>query len=121
MKELTCIVCPVGCHIEVSDEMVPTGNRCSRGAKYAIEEMTAPKRMITSTVKTIFPNLPRLSVKTSSPVPKELMKAILSDLDSIRVENHVKIGDVIIHNIRNTGVDIVSTKTSIVTFLGGAL
>ncbi|MDY0211076.1 MAG: DUF1667 domain-containing protein [Acholeplasma sp.] len=113
MRELTCIVCPVGCHIEIDEHQNVTGNRCSRGQKYAIEEITAPKRMLTSTVKTKFKDTPRISVKTSAPIPKELLFEVLKDLDDILIDNHVKIGDVIIHNIRNTNVDIVSTKSTL--------
>lgn len=111
MKELTCIVCPVGCHLTVDESMKVFGNRCPRGEKYAIVEMTNPKRMITTTVKTSFESCPRLSVKTKEPVPKEMMFQILSILEDVVVSNHVKIGDVIVANINATGVDIIATKT----------
>ncbi len=111
MKELTCIVCPVGCHLSVDTSLKVTGNRCPRGEKYAIVEMTSPKRMITTTVKTPFESCPRLSVKTKEPVPKALIFTILSLLDDVVVTKHVKIGDVIVADICHTGVDIVATKS----------
>lgn len=111
MKELTCIVCPVGCHLSVDESLKVVGNRCPRGEKYAIVEMTSPKRMITTTVKTTFEGCPRLSVKTKEPVPKSLMFDILSSLEGIVIEKNVKIGDVIVKDIFHTGVDIVATKS----------
>ncbi|MCU0105504.1 DUF1667 domain-containing protein [Acholeplasma vituli] len=111
MKELTCIICPVSCHLSIDDAKHVVGNRCPRGEKYAIVEVTAPTRMVTTTVKTKFENCPRLSVKTQSPIPKALIFPILALLDEIVITNHVKIGDVVVHNIANTGIDVVATKS----------
>lgn len=52
--ELTCIVCPMGCHLNVeqSEEGFKVeGNTCKRGEKYAVQELTNPTRVITTTVK----------------------------------------------------------------------
>ena len=51
MKEFICIECPKGCRLKVDDEMNVTGNTCIRGKTYAINELTCPKRVITSTPK----------------------------------------------------------------------
>lgn len=110
MKELTCIVCPVGCHLSVDGDLNVTGNRCPRGKKYGVMEMTNPTRMLTTTVKTVFEDMPRLSVKTTDAIPKGLIFEALSILSRIIITNNVKIGDVILSNILDTGVDIVSTK-----------
>ena len=53
---LTCIGCPLGCQIEVlMDEQknirLITGNTCPRGEKYARKEVTAPTRIVTSSVR----------------------------------------------------------------------
>ncbi len=111
MKELTCIVCPVGCHLKVDDNLHVTGNRCPRGEMYAITEVTHPTRILTTTVKTIFKETPRLSVKSKSPVPKELIFQIMTDLSNIVIDKHVKIGDIIASDIRHTGVDMIATKS----------
>lgn len=110
MKGLTCIVCPVGCHLSVDDNLNVTGNRCPRGKKYGVMEMTNPTRMLTTTVKTVFEDMPRLSVKTTDAIPKGLIFEAISILSRIIITNNVKIGDVILSNILDTGVDIVSTK-----------
>ncbi|NLT12604.1 MAG: DUF1667 domain-containing protein [Clostridiaceae bacterium] len=52
MRELTCIVCPTGCRLRVDiDTLTVTGNQCKRGLKYGLEELTAPRRTVTSTVR----------------------------------------------------------------------
>ncbi|MBU1092840.1 MAG: DUF1667 domain-containing protein [Firmicutes bacterium] len=111
MTKMICIACPVGCHLLVDDEMHVSGNKCMRGEKYAIEEMTHPTRILTTTVKTTSLLTPRLSVKTKDPIPKELIFEALQLLEGIIIDNDVKIGDVVIPNILNTGIDMVATKS----------
>ena len=46
--KLTCINCPLGCALEVryiDEEYVVTGNRCNRGKKYALAEISNPTRI----------------------------------------------------------------------------
>ena len=55
-KELTCIECPLGCHIEVDleyDNKVAAvrGNSCPRGKAYAESEVVCPVRVLTSSVR----------------------------------------------------------------------
>ncbi len=72
-KELTCIVCPMGCQlkIEVENGKVNSvsGNTCKRGENYAITEMTNPTRVITTTVRTKSGEI--VSVKTDGQVRKD--------------------------------------------------
>ncbi len=53
MKEVICICCPAGCHLQVDPEndYKVTGNGCPNGAAYGKEELTHPTRIITSTVR----------------------------------------------------------------------
>ncbi|SCH05751.1 DUF1667 domain-containing protein [Romboutsia sp. 1001713B170207_170306_H8] len=113
-KELTCIVCPMGCKLSVEclgDDFKVEGNNCKRGEKYAKEELTNPKRVITTTVKLGNSYLHLLPVKTESSIPKNLMFEVMKELDKIKVDAPIKVGDIIIKNILNTGVNIVSAKT----------
>ncbi|QZY53670.1 DUF1667 domain-containing protein [Crassaminicella profunda] len=113
-KEIICIVCPMGCRLTVSKEedgYKVTGNTCKRGEAYGVKEMTNPTRVIPTTVKIKNGFLKRLSVKTNKPVPKELIFKCMEIINGVEVEAPVKIGDVIIHNILGTGIDVVATKT----------
>ena len=50
MKNFVCIECPKGCRLTIDENLNVTGNTCIRGKNYAINEVTCPKRIITSTV-----------------------------------------------------------------------
>ncbi len=110
-KNMTCIVCPVGCHLTIDDNHDVTGNRCKRGIAYAIEEVTNPTRMLTSTVRIDSHITKRLSVKTSKPIPKAKLFDVMDVLNDLRVTPPINVGDVLIKNIGNTGSDLVSTRT----------
>lgn len=110
-KEIICICCPKGCYLKVNiDENTVTGNSCERGAEYGINEVTNPVRIITSTVKVENGESPVVPVKTKKPIPKALNFKCMEDIDKCMVKAPVKIGDIIIENILETGVDIVATK-----------
>ena len=53
MKELICIVCPKGCHLQVDEQndYQVFGNSCPRGAEYGKNELLHPTRVLTSIVK----------------------------------------------------------------------
>ena len=110
MKELICITCPRGCHLSVDDNLNVTGNVCPRGAAYAKAELTHPVRMVTSSVAINSKLQNRLPVKTKEPIPKELIFNVMEEITKVSVNAPIKIGDVIIKNVLNTGVDIVATK-----------
>lgn len=112
-RNLTCINCPLGCSIEVTRDggkYIITGNSCKRGADYALSEITNPKRIVTTSVFVDGGAHPTVSVKTSSEIPKGLMFDCVRELAKVRVKAPVKIGQIIFHNVLNTGADIVATR-----------
>lgn len=111
MKELICIVCPRGCHLKVDSNLQVTGNGCSRGNEYGKSEITNPIRMVTSTVKVEEGDIKRLSVITKKPIPKSLVFKVMEEINKVVVKAPVNVNDIIISNILDLGVDIVSTKT----------
>lgn len=110
MKELTCIICPRGCHLVVDDDLKVTGNFCPRGAKYAIEELTCPKRTLTSTMKTNNKKYPRVSVKSDKPIEKRLILEAMKEIDKTIAKLPIKIGDILIKNVCNSDSNIVATR-----------
>ena len=110
MKELICITCPRGCHLSVDDNLNVTGNMCPRGVIYAKAELTHPVRMVTSTVEIFSKKECRLPVKTKDPIPKELIFKVMDEINRVVVKAPIKIGDVIIKDVLNSGVDIIATK-----------
>ena len=116
MKELICINCPLGCRLSVDDrnasDIKVTGNTCPRGVKYAVSEVTAPKRMVTSSIPVANSNVCRVSVKTNNPVPKEKIFEVLKLIKRVKATAPVSIGDVLYKNICD-GVDLVATSSAI--------
>lgn len=110
MKEMTCIVCPRGCHLVVDDNMNVTGNSCPRGKAYAISELTHPTRMVTSTVRVLNRENMVASVKTSEAIDKDKVFDVIEAINKMGVNAPCHIGDVLIKNIFDSGVDILITK-----------
>ncbi|MDE5670469.1 MAG: DUF1667 domain-containing protein [Eubacterium sp.] len=112
MKELICITCPKGCHLKIDEEndYAVTGNACPRGAEYGKNELKNPKRVITSTVKTNSAEYCRCPVKTNGAIPKDKMFEIMEMLDDVELKTPIRTGDIVIKNLFDTGVDIVTCK-----------
>ena len=110
MKEFICIVCPRGCHLKVDDDMNVTGNTCPRGKVYALNEITNPTRMITSTVAIESEELRRVPVMTSAPIPKGKIFDVMAEINKVRIKAPVRINDVIIKNVLGFDSDIIATR-----------
>ena len=104
MTELICIVCPKGCHLHVDEknDFAVTGNSCPRGEAYGKTELSNPTRVLTSMIRVQDGTIACCSVKTNAGIPKALKP--------VRVKAPVHIGDVIVKNVCDTGVDWIATK-----------
>ena len=111
-RNMICIGCPMGCELTVEVEngaaVSVSGNTCAVGKKYAETEVSAPTRMVTSTA--LSESGKPVPVKTKSPVPKEKIFDVVAAIKAVRVELPVSIGDTVVRNAADTGVDIVATK-----------
>lgn len=111
--EMICINCPMGCMMTVEQkdgEINVRGNGCKRGIQYAIEECTAPTRILTSSVYVIGGNFPVVPIKTERAVPKDKLFEILQVLKSITCSAPIEIGQVIVENVLGLGINIIATK-----------
>jgi CxxC motif-containing protein len=122
MRELTCIVCPIGCSLSAEEgpasgetALTITGNRCQRGAAYALEEIRAPKRVVTATcafsgeARAAAPR--RVPVKSSVPCPKEKIGELLGDIYRLKPGLPVKAGDKLIADWKGSGIDVVAVRS----------
>jgi CxxC motif-containing protein len=112
MKELICIVCPKGCHLQVDEEhgYAVTGNSCPRGAEYGKAELTHPTRVVTSTVRCLGGAHPRCPVKTDRAVPKELIFQVMEEINALTVSAPVRVGQVLLEHVCGTQANIVSAR-----------
>lgn len=117
LKELTCIGCPMGCSLRVELEegevVSVSGNTCKQGDIYARKELTNPTRIVTSSVpvegsteETV------VSVKTAHDIPKDKIFECMHELKYVRAKAPVHIGDVIVKNVAETGIDVIATKNA---------
>ena len=113
-RQFICIVCPVGCSIVATiegNELIETrGQGCKRGIAFVREELTAPKRMLTTTVQVINGALPLVPVRSAEPLPKEKLLLVARELREVVLEAPVSAHQVVIKNVLNTGVDIVTSR-----------
>lgn len=108
--ETICIMCPMGCPLTVvkeGDTITVSGNTCKRGEAYGTQELVAPKRVVTSLVRTLDGGV--ASVKTAGVIDKDKIFAVLDALKGVEIALPVHIGDVILANVLGTGVDVVAT------------
>lgn len=112
MKEFTCIVCPKGCQLKVVDQekRLIEGASCQRGIDFAIKELVQPMRTLQTTVQTCFDVMPRLPVKTDGLIPLENISQVMDVCHQCLVECKVVVGQIIIEDICDTGVNIVATS-----------
>lgn len=109
--EMICIVCPMGCHLSVDDDLNVTGNTCPRGAAYAKTELTDPTRTVTTTVEIEGAIHPRLPVITDKPIKKGLMMDLIRALNDVKVQAPVQVKDVIVPNVLGTDVNVVASRS----------
>lgn len=114
-KELTCIVCPMGCELSVNydennNKFEICGNKCNKGIEYAKSELTNPVRMLTTTIKVDNKYKNTLCVKTDKAIPKGKIFEALKIIKKLKVDGEIKVGDILIENILDTGSNIVATS-----------
>ena len=117
---VTCVICPKGCSISVDwreengERIIDSvrGNSCRRGLEYASSEVIHPVRVLASTVRMRNAGLKLLPVRSASPLPKELIFKAMEEVRKTVVEGDVKMGDVIIHSVAGSGIDMIASRSS---------
>lgn len=114
-ETIICVGCPLGCEIKLTlsdrDEVIEVdGNKCKEGKQYALEEFTNPVRTLTATVLTRDSSQSLLPVRTSKPILKTLLRQSMSIIAETTVKPPIKMSDVIVPNLLDTGVDVVATS-----------
>lgn len=125
-KHLTCIICPMGCQLEVflsdgyTEENKRTinpstfkvsGNTCPRGDAYARKELTTPERTLTCTVAVSGGRRALVSAKTAGEVPKEQLLDCMQAIRRLTVQAPIHAGDILVYDLLHTGVNLVAGET----------
>ena len=114
LRDFICVTCPVGCKIEaqVQDGQLVevVGNACKRGVAFVQEELTAPKRTLTTTVRVRRGRLPLVPVRSVSPLPKDQLLPVAAALRLVVLDAPVHEGQLVLADALGTGVDIRATR-----------
>ncbi len=114
-KHFTCIVCPIGCEIDVKlnngKVISVSGNKCPRGKEFVLQEVKNPLRVLTTTVRIENGEYAMLPVRTDRPVPKSKIFDIMREISLIRAKAPVKMYDVIARDICGTGANVIATRS----------
>lgn len=115
-KQFICVGCPVGCPLELDHEgdriVEVVGYECDRGAKYAKQEFTDPRRALATTVAISGARWARLPVKASGHIPKDRIMEAARQVHLLRVEAPVMVGQVLMQRLLGEeGVDVVATRS----------
>jgi CxxC motif-containing protein len=113
-KEITCILCPMGCRASVVFESgkIPRVENveCPRGKDYVRSELKTPRRDFFTTIQVKGGNLPLCSVRTTQPVPKDQIQECSLALGRIVIEAPIVSGQIIVRNILGLGMDVIATR-----------
>jgi len=91
MKEFICTACENNCSVSM----------------LAMKEAENPTHSVTTTVRTVFPRIPVLPVRTNRSVPKEKVMEIIRELSKVVITEKIGIGEIVAANILGTGSDII--------------
>ncbi len=111
-RELTCIICPRGCALQVEingEEVKVEGNACPKGAVYGHDECLHPTRTVTSIVRVANREDTMVSVKTEAPIPKEHIFDLMQIIRQTTVQAPIAIGDVVCDDVY--GTKVIATKS----------
>jgi len=115
IREFICVTCPVGCTIRAEIEdgqlLAAEGNVCKRGITFVKEELSAPRRMLTTTVQVRGGTLPLVPVRTTEAIPKELLLEVARTLRHIVIDAPVKAHQVVLADALGCGVDIITSRS----------
>jgi len=95
MKKFSCDTCPT---------------QCGRGEAPLKEKTASQTRSITTTVRTAFPRIPVLPVRTNRDIPREKVTEVIRELSKIVITEKIGIGETVVANILGTGCDIIAAS-----------
>ena len=114
-KHFVCVVCPIGCEIDVvhdGSKIISTeGNKCEKSEEFVSQELVEPMRILTTTVRIQGARWPVIPVRTDKAVPKRLFPDIMRQLRHIKLQAPVNMLDVVVGDVLHTGASVVATRS----------
>ena len=76
-----------------------------------IDAWIFPGRILTTTIKTDIPEAPLLPVRSEKEIPIEKLMGCMHHISKQTISGPVKLGQTVVKNILNLGIDIVACRT----------
>ncbi|MBQ1312540.1 MAG: DUF1667 domain-containing protein [Blautia sp.] len=119
VRTLTCIICPNGCEIRAENKAGEKeaadwrfeGALCPRGEKYALQEMTDPRRTIATSAAVRGGEEPLVSLRLTEPIPLGCVREAAEEIHRYTLIAPIHAGDVVIRNLLGLGSDVIATRT----------
>ncbi len=111
MKAFICILCPTGCAITPRGGDAAEGfdgARCAKGVEYARQEMTDPRRTLSSLVKVTCGGRELVGVRLTNPIPKARIADAMALIRGLTAASPVAPGQTLAKNILGLDCDIVA-------------
>ena len=114
-KHFVCVVCPIGCEIDVVHEgstiVSMEGNKCEKSVEFVSQELIEPMRILTTTVRIQGSRWTVVPVRTDRAVPRRLFPRIMKRLRLVELQAPVNMLDVVLRDILHTGANVIATRT----------
>jgi CxxC motif-containing protein len=114
-KRFVCVVCPIGCEIDVVHDggriVSMVGSKCEKSEEFVKQELIEPMRILTTTVRIQRARWAVIPVRSDRAVPKRLFPRIMKQLRRTRLQAPVNMLDVVERDVLKTGANIIATRT----------
>jgi CxxC motif-containing protein len=115
-QDYVCIACPIGCPLQLVHEgdtiQEVSGHNCKRGAKYARQEFTDPRRSFSTTIPIEGAIYARLPVKLSAPIRKEKVLEAARVVHELSATAPIACGEVLLTGLLGEeDVSVVACRT----------
>ncbi len=114
LDRLTCVLCPLGCELEVRNDgegWDVQGNLCDKGIDFAREEVLFPKRNLATSVPVEGHPTKMVSVRLSDRVARDMILPLMKEIKMLRPRIPIKRGQVLMADVLGTGVDVIATRS----------
>ena len=102
-EQFICIGCPIGCPLQLQHQggeiTEISGHECNRGAKYARQEFTDPRRSLSTTVPISGAKWRRLPVKVTEAIEKDRVMEAVRKIHELHLAAPIRLGQVLIHGL----------------------
>ena len=113
-KIITCVTCPAGCEMTIEFEekilISVAEHKCKKGEEYASNEITNPRRVLTSTVVLSGGKIKLMPVKTDKPIAKDKIFEAMRKINKIKIDAPVKMGDILCSDFTENGINLVAGR-----------